>query len=185
MLSSRHSFIENRSSVIINLMLPMYVSHLQILHPRQKFSLTAAVLLDRYLFQQKTNKKRSMLLFPVKTIWKNRWKIAGSKHRKNAQCCRTALTFNTLSKPLNSAKSCNFYLPRKAALAQTLIWYESSMCVRVSIKSSSSWRHPLLHWTYTAAPHVTRSWWHCNAWCGARSSCLVLPGWARTRMDGQ
>lgn len=92
------------------------------------------------------------------------------RQKKRIWGCKTALKFNTLSKPLNSAKSSNFYIwsIKKAASAQTLIWYEASISVRVSIKASLSWRQqPLLPWTCTAASRVTRSWRHCKDWCGA------------------
>lgn len=48
------------------------------------------------------NKKRSMLRFSVKTIRKK-------KVKNSTGGCKTALKFNTLSKPLNCAKSCNSY----------------------------------------------------------------------------
>lgn len=84
-------------------MLPMYVSHIQILHPRQKLSLIAAVLLDRYLFQQKTKTKREVCC-------SFQWKPSGKKKVKNSTWgCKTALKSNTLFKPLNSVKSCNSY----------------------------------------------------------------------------
>lgn len=43
-----------------------------------------------------------MLLFSVKTIRKK-------KMKNSTWGCKTTLKFNTLSKPLNSVKSCNFY----------------------------------------------------------------------------
>lgn len=169
-------------------MLPIYMSHIQILHPREKFSLVATVILEWYLFQQKTKQKEI-----VHCCF--HWKPSGKKGEKeqlhNIQKMHMRLQ-NSIEVYLQPFKLhwspviFILYLPRKAASAQTLIWYEPSTCVRVSIKASSSWRqHPFLHWTYTAASQVTRSWWHCNDWSAARLSCLVLPGWARTRMDSQ
>lgn len=42
-------------------MLPIYMSHIQILHAREKFSLIATVILERYLFQQKTKQKEKFV----------------------------------------------------------------------------------------------------------------------------
>lgn len=59
-------------------MLPMYVSHIQILHHREKFSLITAALLDRYLFQQKTNQKEKYVAVFSENHQKKKKKVKNS-----------------------------------------------------------------------------------------------------------